>query len=92
MSATNPYSYQFVSEFSKYYDKIADHVDIDIVFKIRMNNFIEPVKGNKDGLNKKVEQWKAKSNTEPMPITEIGETLDFCYGRGKYCAINDANY
>lgn len=93
MSPTNPYSYEFLSEFSKYYRMMQDKVEIDVVYKIKTLFEIKPEVGNTLGNDMDPTKWVVKNKDDgPASLEAITEVTKFCYGRGKYCALNDANY
>ena len=91
-SPTNSMSYKFLVEFYKYYSMISDYITMDVRYKIRSLPVVRPKSGGKVYETKKNSKEPNDWSSPGESSKSIKEVLKFCYGRGKYCALNDANY
>ena len=102
LSPMNPLSYQFLQAFSRYYDKLEEHIDLNILYRVKRKAVLERKVGNfGENLlptNEKygffnIKEWMLKDNKYGDHFNEetiMANIYKRCYGYGKYCASVDS--
>jgi hypothetical protein len=88
LSPTNRMSYEFLQNFSEYFDKVKSHIDLDILWRIRE---LPLIKGRTS--RPKVDNPRDWTQTDVSQSnnSKIEEALKYCYGNGAYCSLTDAS-
>lgn len=88
MSPTNKMSYEFLNNFAEYYEKIQDHVELDVLWRIRDMPLVAAAKKNPSVT--KPSDW-LQAGVDESEDKKVEEVLKYCYGKGAYCALTDAS-
>jgi len=72
------------------------NIELNLLFRIRDMPIIVPSKsvednmGSKDSSKLLADKWMFKDKRLNSNNIKINDVLRYCYGNGKYCALNDA--
>lgn len=88
LSPTNKMSYEFLQNFSEYYDKVKSHIDLDILWRIRE---LPLIKGHTNQPRVEYPRDWTQVKVAESNDSKVEEALKYCYGNGAYCALTDAS-